>query len=160
MGVTCKICRVSAADFDSLGEDELADRLRYGAPGVEDLDKAWDGILWLISEERRERPYMLPDPSEPETQSLLPTDRLDGESIAYATPDRVARIAEALGKLDGAALRARYDGDAMTAAGVYPEIWDGGEPDALDYLVAHFETLQAMYREAAAAGDYVLVNID
>ena len=72
---------------------------------------------------------------------------------------RVARIADALGKLDGAALRARYDARAMSAAAVYPEIWDGDEPDALDYLVGHFETLRETYREAAAAGDYVLVAI-
>jgi len=161
MGVTCTICRVSAGDFEALGEDELAARLRYGAPGAEDLDKAWDGILWLISEERRERELMLPDPDLPETQSLMPNDSFDagGAQISYATPARVARIADALGKLDGAALRARYDARAMSAAAVYPEIWDGDEPDALDYLVGHFETLRETYREAAAAGDYVLVAI-
>jgi Domain of unknown function (DUF1877) len=161
MGVTCTICRVSSSDFEALGEDELAARLRYGAPGAQDLDKAWDGILWLISEERRERAFMLPDPDLPETQSLMPNDYFDGgeAQIAYATPSRVTKIAAALGKLDEAALRSRYDGRAMTEAAVYPEIWDRGEPDALDYLVGHFETLRETYRAAAAAGDYVLVAI-
>jgi len=160
MGVTCTICRVSAADFNANDKRTLCDRLRYNAPGAEDLDKAWDGILWLISEERREREYMLPDPDLPETQSLLPTRSFEvgGERIAYATPERVEKIAEALGKLDEAALRARFDGDAMQEAAVYPEIWEG-EPDALDYLVAHFETLRDTYRAAAKAGDYVLVKI-
>jgi hypothetical protein len=161
MGVTCTICRVPANEFDALAEDELAARLRYGSPGAMDLDKAWDGILWLISEERREREHMLPDPDLPETQSLMPNDYFDaGEAqIAYATPSRVTKIAAALGKLDDAALRSRYDGRAMAAAAVYPEIWDRGEPDALDYLVGHFETLRDTYRAAAAAGDYVLVHI-
>jgi len=160
MGVTCTICRVSADDFKALDKDALVERLRYGAKDAEDLDKAWDGILWLISEERRDREF-IEDTDLPETQALMPTDsfKAGGEQIAYAPPSLVKKIAAALGKLDDQALRARYDGRAMIADAVYPEIWNGGEPDALDYLLAHFKTLRDTYTAAARAGDYVLVQI-
>lgn len=157
MGVTCVICRVSAKEFKTAKADRLAERTRYGAKGAVDLDKSWDGILWLISEERREREFMLVDASLPETQALMPTERLDGTDVAYATPKAVLAITTALDAFDEETLREHFKPKAMKSADVYPNIWD--QPESFDYLASSFEQLRDMYRKAAEAGDYVLVKI-
>ena len=159
MGMTCMMCRVGAQDFQSVEKARLAQRVLYGAEGAVDLDKSWDGLLWLISEERRKRKHMLPDPELLETQALMPVEHLDGASrrVGYATPDRVTEISKALDKIDPETLRAHYQPRAMRKASVYPNIWD--EPDSFDYLADYFATLRNTYRKAAAAGDYVLVAI-
>jgi hypothetical protein len=159
MGMSMKVRRIAADECESLDSDAIRDRLRYGEDGVVDLDKAWDGISWLISEERRERPYMLPDPSDPETQAVYGIDP-EGEGMLFRTPpERVASIADALRALDDAALRAHFDPARMTEADVYPTIWDEGE-EALAYLLANFAELRALYLAAAAAGDAVIHVID
>jgi len=159
MGMTMKIRRITADECESLSSDEVRELLRYGAAGVIDLDKAWDGIAWLISEERRERSYMLPDPSEPETQAVYGIDP-EGDGLQFRTPpERVVEIAEALSPLDDAAARTHFDPARMNDAEVYPPIWDEGE-EALAYLLANFAQLRALYLAAAAAGDAVIHVID
>lgn len=159
MGMTMKVRRIAANECESLDSDGIRELLRYGAEGVVDLDKAWDGISWLISEERRERPYMLSDPSDPETQAVYGIDP-EGDGMQFRTPpERVADIADALRPLDDMALREHFDPARMTEADVYPQIWDEGE-EALAYLLANFAQLRALYLTAAAAGDAIIHVID
>lgn len=159
MGMTMKLRSISAAQYESASSDELRDLLRYGQPGVVDLDKAWDGIAWLISEERRERPEMLPDPSEPETRAIYGIDPEDGVLLFRTSPDDVKEIAAAIGALDDAALRKNFTPDEMTAADVYPSIWDEGD-EALEYLIGNFHTLRGVLSAAAKRGDAVVHIID
>lgn len=155
MGMTMKARRIPAATLQTATTDELHEWLGWGLPGRIDLDKAWDGIAWLISEERRERPYMLPDPSLPETQAIYGTDR-QGEGLLFRySPAQVVRIAEALRPLREEDLRRRFAPAEMLAAEVYPRIWDEGE-EVLDYLLTNYRKLRALYLDAAAAKDGVV----
>ncbi len=65
--------RLDAASVESLDLQALEAVLAYGKPHVVDLDKAWDGIAWLISEERRDQPYMLP--KDPVTKHCVCLDK-------------------------------------------------------------------------------------
>ncbi len=159
MGMTMKARRMPAAQIQTATTDELHEWLRWGLPGRVDLDKAWDGIAWLISEERRERPYMLPDPSLPETQAIYGVDP-EGTGLLFRNlPARVQRIAAALRPIEEEDLRRRFAPAKMLAAEVYPRIWDEGE-EVLDYLVSNFRKLRALYLDAAAGRDGVVSLID
>ena len=161
MGVTCTMCRISPAELARASEDDVAAKLRYGADGCLDLDKAWDGIAWLISDERRRERMAMLDPQTIETKALFPVETIEavGGKIGYVDPKLVAKIAAVLAPIDEATLRKRFDAKAMRASDVYPEIWDDGD-DALEYVLGHFEDMRELYRAAAAAGDCVLVRIE
>lgn len=159
MGMTMRLRAISAAQYKKASSAELRKLLRYGQDGVVDLDKAWDGIAWLISEERRERPYMLSDPSEPETRAIYGIDPEDGVLLFRTSPDDVKEIAAAISGLDEAALREHFTPDAMSAADVYPAIWDEGD-EAFDYLVGNFHALRTVLQGAAIRSDAVIHIID
>lgn len=159
MGMTMKARRVRATTLETATSDDLRALVQWGEPGLVDIDKAWDGIAWLISVERRERPYMLPDPSLPETQAVYGVDPEDSALLFRYSPARVQRIADALGPLGDDALRAHFDPAAMQDADVYPRIWDEGE-GAFEYLLSHFHALRRLYLDAAAAGDGLVTLID
>ena len=117
-----------------------------------DLDKAWHGIHWLL------------------TDSAEPTDEVASDAIFGGEPvggdvgygpgrllpaTQVAAVAAALGQIDTEDLRSRLDGDAMEEEGIYPSIWD--DEDVFDsYLGPNFEELRAFYINAAAAGQAVI----
>ncbi|WP_067502290.1 YfbM family protein [Actinoplanes sp. TFC3] len=132
------------ADLDNLPEPEL------------DLDKAWHGIHFLLTG------------SEWDTTSGAGEAVLGGQPIGadggygparLVEPATVRTIAAGLDAWDIEALRSRFDPAAMTAAGVYPNVWDGGMEEFDSYLWPHFEALRRFYRTAAEQGHGVLVVI-
>lgn len=160
MGVTAKLRRLTEAQWQALREQpESIFELLRERKAVVDIDKAWDGILWLISEERREGGQeAMVDPSDPEAWSLAPPNlaNIGGTLVRWASPRHVEAIVKALDAIDDAALRARFDPDAMSARDVYPDIW-AEEDEALAYLSDNFARVRRLYRQAAKAGDGVLV---
>lgn len=73
-------------------------------------------------------------------------------------PEAVASVAQLLADLDVASLRARVEPGAMTAAGIYPRIWD--EPDVFDTdLAPAISMLAAFYAAAAAADEHVVQTL-
>ena len=44
----------------------------------------------------------------------------------------------------------------MREKDIYPEIWEDGDPESVDYLLQFFPTLQQFYADAAARGDAVI----
>ena len=158
--MTMRLRRLDASSIDSLDLEALEELLRYGAPNVVDLDKAWDGIAWLISEERRDKPYMLPDPSLPSTQAIYGVDPEKGAGgIVFRNPPaRVKRIAAALESLDEAQLRPFVQPARMLAEKVYPPLWNEGD-HVFGFLLGHFEAHREVYRQAAKAGDGVVTTV-
>ncbi len=163
MGITLRARAITPDEASDLLDNPraLGRALAFDAPGVLDLDKSWDGVLWLVSEERRERPYMMPDPSLPVTQALVPPGLVrDDMRFRYARPDRVRLIDAALGALDPASLDAHFDPEAMERARVYPSIWRDDPDGSLAYLRANVLALRDLYADAARRGAYVFVLLD
>ncbi len=153
-----KVRRIDAAQFNTLEPRQISDLLRYGQPGVVDLDKAWDGIAWLISEERRERPYMMPDPDAAETQAIYGTDSLLGGTLFRTSPDKVKQIAAVLEPMSRETISLNFHPDLMSKNEVYPGSWD--EEDSLEYLLEAFDRLRRVYLDAAKAGDAIIHKLD
>lgn len=156
-----RLRRLDPASIETLDLEALEALLGYGKPHVVDLDKAWDGIAWLISGERRDQPYMLPDPSLPSTQAIYGVDSERGSVglVCRQPPARVKRIAAALEPLDEAQLRPFFLPKRMLAEKVYPPIWNEGD-HVFGFLLENFEALREVYREAAKAGDGVVTILD
>ena len=160
MGVTCTMRRISPVELERIrarGGDAIIDKLRWNSKGAIDLDKAWDGIAWLLHRQRRGLARLLR--RDRHTHPALFPRATIARKIGYVPATEVRAIAPTLVALDLERLRAGFDPAAMTAAGVYPLIWDEGD-NAFEYLRSHFETMQALYRDAAAAGDCVLTRIE
>jgi hypothetical protein len=124
-----------------------------------DLDKAWHGLHFLLTSTAWE--------GEPPLDLLVaggtPLDEIED---GYGPPRligarEVAAAHRALSGLSDEVLRARFDPRAMTAADIYPAIWDRdpGEDDALGYLMENLHVLRDGLARASAAGLGVVVSI-
>jgi hypothetical protein len=125
-----------------------------------DVDKAWDGIAYLLSAERRATDDLF-FPSDLLGQAvdgaeILNEERLDqGRSCPrYLPPRKVKEVVAALKGIGPALFRKHFDPNAMEAADVYPSGW---HEDRLDYLLGYFKELKNFYKNAAARGHAVIV---
>lgn len=128
-------------------------RLDAGRPAsAVDLDKAWHGIHWLLTGD----PWTTEGPL---SAVIFGGQDLD-EDFGYGPPRLldpagVDAVVAALADVGPTELRARFDPAAMSAAEVYPDIWD--DPDSLDgYLVPNFVALKEFYGTAGTGGHWVL----
>jgi hypothetical protein len=156
--------RLSAQEYAAVRDDpELVDDLLGGEPddgetgaGCDlDLDKAWHGLHFLLAGRAWE---VGPGAG----QAILGgepigDDRGYGPACLYA-PDLVREVAAGLAGVDEQELRRRFDPQALSAADIYPGIWDEGE-EAFEYLAAHYSDLCDFYDVAAARGSAVLIAV-
>lgn len=119
-----------------------------------DVDKAWHGIHYLLT-------GAADGGEEPLALAVLGGKEFGPEvgygSARFLVPSQVAQVAEALSRLDRAALLARFDPKDMEAKEIYPEpIWVRDGVEAFDYLIENYEPLVVLYRDAAARGEGML----
>ncbi|MEE1941687.1 YfbM family protein [Streptomyces sp. TRM 70361] len=119
-----------------------------------DVDKAWDGIRFLL-----ERSGFLVD-------VVLGGELIPGAADWGYTPPRhlaPAEVAEVVGELAATpfgALVADLDPAELIRAGTYPSgLWDEGGADGLEYVRHHYEALRVFLAAAARDGDAVLLWI-
>jgi hypothetical protein len=82
---------------------------------------------------------------------LASTCRGDYGPARALAPPLVAEIAMKLASLSDAELRSRFNGPAMIAKKIYPEIWDRdpAEDDSLGYLIENLAGLRKAVADAA-----------
>lgn len=120
-----------------------------------DLDKTWHGIHWLLTGSH--------DPTDDVTSEVIFGGQPVGEDLGYGParlldPERVRAVASILRALPADELRQRVDLEAMSAADLYPDIWD--EADVFDeYLAPAYDELRAFYADAAHEGQAVIQTI-
>jgi hypothetical protein len=76
----------------------------------------------------------------------------------YLLPEQVRAVAAALEAIPVAEFQKRFDMATMAQAGVYPDVWKD-EKEELEYLLPAYASLQEFMREAAQAGDAMLLWI-
>ncbi|MHC5021256.1 MAG: YfbM family protein [Planctomycetota bacterium] len=130
-----------------------------GEDGEWDLDKAWHGIHWLFTGTTWD--------GEPPLDLIVRGGTDVGTVDVGYGPARVvsseeaARAAKALDALSDEELRSRYDGAAMTADDIYPEIWDRDprDDDALGYLMENVGELRDALAHCVKHGLGLLITI-
>ncbi len=125
-----------------------------------DIDKAWGGILYLLTG----KAFASGSP-EDEVDSLnriffsaqfFDEDMDVGYGPAhYLTPEQVAGIHRKIASLTEADLKARYDPEAMNEEEeLYPSL-DWNE-EIFEYLYFHFQALQSFFAMAASRGEAIV----
>jgi Domain of unknown function (DUF1877) len=115
-----------------------------------DLDKAWDGICYLLSAERRANEE-LAEPTDLLARAVLGGQLLHEElrhvgEPRFLTREEVVQVGGAVAALGPAHLRPHFNVDAMIEADVYPGDWDR---IGVDYLLRHFDKWRTFYVRAA-----------
>ena len=125
-----------------------------------DIDKAWGGILYLLTG----KAFVSGSP-EDEVDSLnriffsaqfFDEDMDVGYGPAhYLTPEQVVGIHHKIASLTEADLKARYDTEAMNEEEeLYPSL-DWNE-EVFEYLYFHFQALQSFFATAASRGEAIV----
>jgi len=75
------------------------------------------------------------------------------EDVGYGparglSSSEVKAVAAALAPIDAAALRKRFDAEALAEAEIYPFIWDEGA-ETLDYLSRYYAIVRQLFADAA-----------
>jgi hypothetical protein len=125
------------------------------------LDKAWDGICYLISPARR-KGLNAPNGADVLRLAIDGVVTVNDEvSFSYGPPmlvppQVVAQAAAMMALITPEMLAAHFDPEKMEAVEVSGSPWDGDGD--LSYLTNYFEKLKAFYAESAADGHAVIVT--
>jgi len=149
MSMICCLIDVDEAQINELlaNPDSVHDFVEEWFEGEEilgiDLDKAWHGIHFLLTESAWEG-------KEPLCYLVKGGEEIGDEDVGYCParalrPNQIADWANALSTISSDDLRKKFDPDAMMKAEIYPSIWDRAteEDDTLGYLLEHYETLRS-----------------
>lgn len=157
MSMILNYLRVTDAELDCLMNDPpsvVAFLYKQPTRTAVSLDKAWHGIHFLLTGKSWEG-------KEPLKSVILGGAPIGDADVGYGparglASERVRIAASALDEIDEAKFRSRFNAKALSQNGIYPEIWDDGDT-ALDYLAHYFEEVRRTFREAAEAGEAMII---
>ncbi len=154
-----------AASFGML--DRLCGRVKSVSPlslaenegEMADLDKAWDGIHFLLTHGA--------GTASPLLRFLTEGGReVRGQDIGYVparafTAAEVQAIERELSSVSDEELRSRYDPIAMAEADVYPQIWNRTPPedDPLAYLMEYLDTLRVVVKKLVESNSGLVLTL-
>lgn len=130
-----------------LDREELHDRMI-------DIDKAWDGILFLLTGSS-----IAGCTEHPMSRIFFSGQAIDERQdfgygpAHYLRPRQVAELQAMLAAIEPATLQARFSPALMTEEEVYPS-WDTG--DEADGLIEAFTQVQGFYADAAQRGEAII----
>ena len=165
MGMIMYLLRISKQELESyIDKPELFLENRVDHAYSMDIDKAWGGILYLLTG----KAFASGSP-EDEVDSLnriffsaqLFDEDMDvGYGPAhYLTPEQVAGIHRKIASLTEAELKARYNPEAMNKEKkLYPSL-DWNEK-IFDYLYFHFQALQSFFATVASRGEAIVTFLN
>ena len=165
MGMIMYLLRISKQELESyIDKPELFLENRVDDAYSMDIDKAWGGILYLLTG----KAFASGSP-EDEVDSLnriffsaqLFDEDMDvGYGPAhYLTPEQVAGINRKIASLTEADLKSHYDPEAMNKEKkLYPSL-DWNEK-IFDYLYFHFQALQSFFATAASRGEAIVTYLN
>ncbi len=115
----------------------------------EDLDKAWHGIHYLLTQSD----YVGEPPLNFIMCGGIPVGDIDVGygSARVINSKELMEISEALNQIDHNYLKSRFDPNDMMKKGIYPEIWDRKpeEDNTLEYCLEYFDILKQFVNEAS-----------
>ena len=164
MGMIMYLLRISKEELESyIDKPELFLENRVDDAYSMDIDKAWSGILYLLTGKA-----FASGSTEDEVDSLnriffsgqfFDEDMDVGYGPAhYLTPEQVAGIHSKIASLTEADLKARYDTEAMNEEEeLYPSL-DWNEK-IFEYLYFHFQALQSFFTTAASKGEAIVTYL-
>lgn len=124
-----------------------------------DIDRTWDAIRYLLKEgassfEERYLAYYV-------ILGYASIENIDGGwgPASYLEPDLVVEVNEFLSNVTVDDIRERYNPESLDSANIYPGIWLRDKEEALEYILHSFIQVKKLYKDAAKAGECVLMLI-
>lgn len=133
----------------SLLEERLYNDDAHNDKDILDLDKSWDGIVFLLTGESS-----LSDSENELARIFFSGNIIDGDQdLGYGpahfhTSEEVSKIYNLISVILSETLKANYDAQKMEELEVYPSVW-GESDEEVDYLIGYFNQLKAFYEEAS-----------
>jgi hypothetical protein len=159
MGMIGSYYRVSEDEIKKFSGSQNALYEKLPEDRQMDVDKAWDGIFFLLTGKSSNDFDMVEGPLK---WIVFPANEMDsgyeGSPYFYSTINETQEVTDAFNKISNEEFKSRYDSKALTENDVYPEIWDEGD-EALDYLFQNYINLKNFYNQAASENQAVIVSI-
>jgi hypothetical protein len=151
-----RLCEEPELVADYLGEEEPPEK--FGPFADLDVDKSWHAIHFLLTGSAWE--------GEPPLNFIAIGGTEIGDDVGYG-PARwlnaaeVASLAAALKNIPTNMLLERFDPAALTAADVYPNIWDRPpeEDDTRGYVEEYYDMLRSFILDAASEHEALLISV-
>jgi len=166
MSMVANLLRVTQTELDQyLMDSSLLENRIYNEEsdtaerGLTDIDKAWDGILFLLTGKN------VASTEHPLAKVFFSGQLIDEEQdlgygpAHYVTPAQVVALHQQLANITIANLKAKFDPEKMIQLEVYPNIWDEGE-NAYSYLQDYFIEVKNTYSKAAENGEAIITFIN
>ena len=163
MGMYCIFHRISLEKLESyLENSDLLEEDFYSNEVSQipqlDIDKAWNGILFLLtggSLEDAENHIL--------GKVILGSADIDKKKIIgyssarYLLPEEVKSLNDKIKTLNTDDLKYRFDPLAMKKLEIYPNIWE--DKNSFEYLQEYFMQLQSFYQHASWANEAIVISI-
>ncbi|AOM80024.1 YfbM family protein [Pedobacter steynii] len=163
MSMIGRLLRVTNSELEDYLKDSslLEDRIYSNEedPNSIDIDKAWDGIVYLLTGDS------VASSEHPLVQVLFSGQLIDEDQdlgygpAHYLTPEQVDVLNNEIAGINIERLKQKFDPIRMTELGIYPEIWEEGD-EAFDYLNPFFFNLQQFYTLAAKNGEAIITFLN
>lgn len=161
------LLRVNKAELDGflddsgLLEEKFYDDGNYDADWYIDIDKAWDGVQFLLSGKSG---MQLELPLNPIDRVMFTFQLIDEEQdlgygpAQYLTPEQVKETSAALSSITFEEFVNRYNGEEMERIGVYPSGWS--DPESKEYVTDALKVLIEFYKIAANNNEAVITVLN
>ncbi|WP_222707254.1 YfbM family protein [Pontibacter qinzhouensis] len=142
----------------SLLENRVYDDEAEEDSNLVDIDKSWEGILFLLTGQNLE------NSDHPLARALFSGQFIDKDQdlgygpAQYLTPGQVKEVNAEISKLTIDEISKNYDPKKMSELDIYPNIWN--EEESLEYLTDYFRTLQEVYLKAAQYNQAVITFLN
>ncbi len=137
-------------------DDRLNKEFEMEESNLVDIDKSWEGILFLLTGQNSE------NLDHPLSKVLFSGQIIDEDQDLgygpghYLRPDQVKKLYSDIAMLSTADLQGRYDPAKMDALNIYPTGWMENGDDLLDYLLEYFENVKEVYSTASANNEALI----
>jgi len=165
MSMIGNLLRVSRTELEEyLKDSQLLENRIYddeseeGDPNLVDIDKAWDGIIFLLTGQNLE------NSNHPLTAVLFSGQFIDEEQDLgygpgqYLTPEQVKELNDKISSITTVELNKKYDAKRMTELEVYPNVWEND--DEVNYLTGYFQTIQEVFAEASKKDEAIITFLN
>lgn len=141
-------------------DDRLDQEFEMEETSVVDIDKSWEGILFLLTGQNSE------NLDHPLSKLFFSGQIIDeNQDLGYGPghylrPDQVTKLYSEIAMLSTEDLKGRYDPAKMDTLNIYPTGWLENGDDLLDYLLENFEKVKEVYSTASANNKAVITFLN
>jgi len=167
MGMIGIVIRVTEEELNTfLKDSETLENKIYADESYEaewflDLDKSWDGINYILTEEiiggLENEPNKL-------QRALFSFQIIDEEQdfgygpAQYLNPNQVKETYSELEKITDENLKSKINSSEMNEIGIYPEIWT--ESESHEFLIDSFKEFKEFYKKASENNEAIITYLN